>query len=107
MEVYENGGFQTRSRNFEVENLSFHDFEMVTMNMFFGSGATKQRAFQNKDDQFNGPEILNKKNLVQSPLSNKYNHFVIIIKSQAYSNIHEKPLNYLGVTLTRAKECFA
>lgn len=41
MEVYENGGFQTRSRNFEVENLSFHDFEMVTMNMFFGSGATK------------------------------------------------------------------
>ena len=35
MEVYENGGFQTRSRNFEVENLSFHDFEMVTMNMFF------------------------------------------------------------------------
>ena len=41
MEVYENGGFQTRSRNFEVENLNFYDFEMVTMNMFFGSGATK------------------------------------------------------------------
>lgn len=32
MEVYENGGFQTRSRNFEVKNLSFHEFEMVTMN---------------------------------------------------------------------------
>ena len=39
MEVYQNGGFQTRSRNFEVQNLSFH--EMVTMNMFFGSDATK------------------------------------------------------------------
>lgn len=67
MEVYENGGFQTRSRNFEVENLSFHDSEMVTMNMFFGSDATKQDAFQSKDDWFNGPEILNKKNSVQSP----------------------------------------
>lgn len=89
MEVYENGGFQTRSRNFEVENLSFHDFEMITMNMSFGSDATKQHAFQNKDDWFNGPEILNKNNSVQSPpfltgqtqrwhLSNKYNRFVII-----------------------------
>ena len=69
MEVYENenGGFQTRSRNFEVENLSFHDFEMVTMNMIFGSNATKSHVFQNKGDWFNGPEILNKKNSVQSP----------------------------------------
>ena len=62
MEVYENGGFQTRSRNFEVKNLSFREFEMVTMNTM-----QPNNTFQNKNDWFNGPEILNKKNSVQSP----------------------------------------